>query len=381
MKSFINIKVKNKEKNLRIDILLSNQDNKLSRSRVKSLILENKLKINNIIINDPSKKIKLNDEIYFEISEPKKETLEPFEYPLDIVHEDKDLIVINKSAGISMHPGPGNYDNTIVNALINYDNKNLSNIGNELRPGIVHRIDKDTSGLIVINKSAGISMHPGPGNYNNTIVNALINYDNKNLSNIGNKLRPGIVHRIDKDTSGLIVIAKNNISHENLSKQFSEHSITRVYQALVWGKVRPQNGKIETFITRSSRNRQMMEVSSKKGKKAVTNYKTLEIFENEKIPTFSLVECKLETGRTHQIRVHLSYKGNNILGDKKYKKKFKKFVNIDSELEKDIIALNRQFLHAKTIGFNHPDNNTRLEFTSKLPSDLEQILKKLRKIK
>ncbi|MFL2902533.1 MAG: RluA family pseudouridine synthase [Candidatus Pelagibacter sp.] len=325
MKSFINIKVKNKEKNLRIDILLSNQDNKLSRSRVKSLILENKLKINNIIINDPSKKIKLNDEIYFEISEPEKETLEPFKYPLDIVHEDKDLIVINKSAGISMHPGPGNYDNTIVNALINYDNKNLSNIGNELRPGIVHRIDKDTSGLIVI--------------------------------------------------------AKNNNSHENLSKQFSDHSITRVYQALVWGKIRPQNGKIETFITRSSRNRQMMEVSSKKGKKAVTNYKTLEIFEDEKIPTFSLVECKLETGRTHQIRVHLSYKGNNILGDKKYKKKFKKFVGIDSELENSIISLNRQFLHAKTIGFNHPNNNTRLEFTSNLPSDLEQILKKLRKIK
>ena len=325
MKSIINIKVKNKEKNLRIDILLSNQDNKLSRSRVKSLILENKLKINNIIINDPSKKIKLNDEIYFEISEPEKETLEPFKYPLDIVHEDKDLIVINKSAGISMHPGPGNYDNTIVNALINYDNKNLSNIGNELRPGIVHRIDKDTSGLIVI--------------------------------------------------------AKNNISHENLSKQFSDHSITRVYQALVWGKIRPQNGKIETFITRSSRNRQMMEVSSKKGKKAVTNYKTLEIFEDEKIPTFSLVECKLETGRTHQIRVHLSYKGNNILGDKKYKKKFKKFVGIDSELEDSIIGLNRQFLHAKTIGFNHPSNNARLEFTSNLPSDLEQILKKLRKIK
>ncbi len=325
MKSIINIKVKNKENNLRIDILLSNQDNKLSRSRVKSLILENKLKINNIIVKDPSKKIKLNDEIYFEISKPKKETLEPFNYPLDIVYEDKDLIVINKSAGISMHPGPGNY--------------------------------------------------------NNTIVNALINYDGKNLSNIGNKLRPGIVHRIDKDTSGLIVIAKNNVSHENLSKQFSDHSITRVYHALVWGKIRPQNGKIESFITRSSRNRQMMEVSTKKGKSALTNYKTLEIFENEKIPTFSLIECKLETGRTHQIRVHLSYKGNNILGDKKYKKKFKKLINIDNELEESVISLNRQFLHAKTIGFNHPKSNERLYFKSKLPLDLEQILKKLRKFK
>ena len=301
------------------------RDNKLSRSRVKSLILENKLKINNIIVTDPSKKIKLNDEIFLKFQNQKKKHLNHLNILLNIIHEDEDLIVINKSAGISMHPGPGNYDNTIVNALINYNGNNLSNIGNELRPGIVHRIDKDTSGLIVI--------------------------------------------------------AKNNLSHENLSNQFSDHSITRVYQALVWGKIRPQNGKIETFITRSSRNRQMMEVSLKKGKKAITNYKTLEIFENEKIPTFSLIECKLETGRTHQIRVHLSYKGNNILGDKKYKKKFKKFINIDPELEKYLNDLNRQFLHAKTLGFNHPKNNRWLEFSSKLPDDLEKILKKLRKIK
>ena len=325
MKSNINIKVKNKENNLRIDVLLSDQNNKLSRSRVKVLILENNLKINNIIVTDPSRKVKVDDEIFFEIVETKKERLTPFNYPLEIIHEDEDLIVLNKSAGISMHPGPGNYDNTIVNALINYTGNNLSNIGNELRPGIVHRIDKETSGLIVV--------------------------------------------------------AKNNVSHENLSNQFSEHSITRVYQALVWGKIRPQNGKIETFITRSSKNRQMMEVSLNKGKKAITNYKTLEIFENDDVPTLSLIECKLETGRTHQIRVHLSNKGNNILGDKKYKKKFKKFVNINPELEKYLIALERQFLHAKTIGFYHPKNNLRLEFSSKLPDDLEKILKKLRKIK
>ena len=197
MKSIINFIVKNKEKNLRVDTLLANQHNKLTRSRVKTLILENNLKINNLITVDPSRKVKLNDEISLNIVEPKKENLKPFKYNLDIIYEDKDLIVINKSAGISMHPGPGNYDNTIVNALINYSGNNLSNIGNELRPGIVHRIDKDTSGLVVI--------------------------------------------------------AKNNFSHENLSKQFSEHSITRVYYALVWGKIRPQNGKIETLIARSSK--------------------------------------------------------------------------------------------------------------------------------
>ena len=149
-------------------------------------------------------------------------------------------------------------------------------------------------------------MHPGAGNYDKTIVNALISYNKNSLSNIGDELRPGIVHRIDKNTSGLVVIAKNNEAHENLSKQFNEHTITRIYQLLIWGKLRPSYGRIETFITRSSKNRQLMTVSSFKGKKAITNYKTIEVFENESVPTLSLVECKLETGRTHQIRVHMN---------------------------------------------------------------------------
>ena len=177
------------------------------------------------------------------------------------------------------------------------------------------------------------------------------------------------------------MVAKNNRTHEKLSSQFNDHTIKRVYQALVWGKLRPQTGRIETLITRSSKNRQLMQVGLTKGKNAITNYKTLEIFENEKIPTFSLIECRLETGRTHQIRVHMSYKGNNILGDKKYKKKFKKLINIDSDLEKLINELNRQFLHAKKLGFKHPISNKRLEFSSNLPDDLENILKKLSKIK
>ena len=223
-------------------------------------------------------------------------------------------------------------------------------------------------------------MHPGAGNYEKTIVNALMNYCDGNLSNIGDELRPGIVHRIDKDTSGLVVIAKNNMSHENLSKQFNRHSISRIYQLMIWGKLRPQSGRIETLITRSSKNRQLMEVGVTRGKKAITNYKTLEIFENNKTPTLSLVECKLETGRTHQIRVHMSHKGNNILGDKKYKKKFKKFINIDSNLENLIHKLNRQFLHAKTLGFAHPKTGKELEFSSILPQDLEKMLKTLRNI-
>ena len=322
MKNIIKLIVRSNEVGQRIDTYVASKKNEISRTRVKNLINKKKLKLNGLILKDPAKKISDKDKIILEIPEPEKVSLKSFDYKLDIVHEDNDLIIINKSAGISMHPGAGNYDNTIVNALINYDSKNLSNIGDELRPGIVHRIDKDTSGLVVI--------------------------------------------------------AKNNITHENLSKQFNEHSIDRVYQTLIWGKLRPQNGKIETLITRSSKNRQLMEVGISKGKRAITNYKTLEVFENEKTPTFSFVECKLETGRTHQIRVHMSYKGNNILGDKKYKKKFKKFKNIDSDLEKSILNLDRQFLHAKAIGFIHPITGEKLEFTSNLPQDLGMILKKLR---
>tara|TARA_B100001250_G_scaffold310416_1_gene272351 strand:- start:1 stop:981 length:981 start_codon:yes stop_codon:yes gene_type:complete len=322
MKNTIKFIVNELENKNRIDLFLTKKKKELSRTRIKNLILSENLKINNLIIKDPSKKVSIGDKVIFEIPEPKKVSLKAYDYKLDIVFEDEDLIVINKFSGISIHPSAGNYDNTIVNALINYDSKKLSNIGDELRPGIVHRIDKDTSGLIVI--------------------------------------------------------AKNNLAHENLSNQFAKHSITRVYQALIWGKIRPQNGKIETLITRSSKNRQMMAVGVSKGKKAITKYKTLEIFENKKVPTFSLIECRLETGRTHQIRVHMSYKGNNILGDKKYKKKYKKIRNIDPKLEECILKLDRQFLHAKVLGFIHPRTEKHLEFSSNLPENLNDILKKLR---
>ena len=322
MKNIINLIVKDYENGQRVDQFISINKKDISRTRIKNLIINKKLKINNKTIDNPAKKINANDNIEIEIPKAKKVSLKPYNLKLDIVYEDENLLIVNKPSKISMHPGAGEYDKTLVNALMYYDSKNLSNIGDEVRPGIVHRIDKDTSGLVVI--------------------------------------------------------AKNNLTHENLSKQFKEHSVNRTYQTLIWGKLKPQSGKIETLITRSSKNRQLMEVGISKGKKAITNYKTLEVFENKKTPTFSFVECKLETGRTHQIRVHMSYKGNNILGDKKYKKKFKKFKNIDSDLEKSILNLDRQFLHAKTIGFTHPMTGKKLEFTSNLPQDLNIVLKKLR---
>ncbi len=323
MKKKINLKVEEKDKNLRIDVFISNNNKEISRTRIKNLVLDKKLKLNNKIIIDPSKKINLGDNINLTIPEPKKSYLKPYKYKLDIIFEDDDLIVLNKPSGIVMHPGAGNFDNTIVNALVNYDKNSLSNIGDELRPGIVHRIDKNTSGLVVI--------------------------------------------------------AKNNYTHENLSLQFSRHSIIRIYQLLVWGRIRPSKGKIETLITRSSKNRQLMTVSNTKGKKAITNYKTIELFENKNIPTLSLLECKLETGRTHQIRVHMNYVGNSIVGDDKYKKKFKKMKYINPLLEEKIINLKRQFLHAKTIGFIHPKKNKEMIFNSILPQELGIIIKMLRK--
>jgi len=322
MEKNINFIVEKSEDNLRVDVLINKRDDLISRTRIKNLILKEKLKLNNKIITSPSKKVLTGDKLSLQIPVPEETFLKPYNFKLEIIHEDEDLLVINKPAGIIMHPGAGNYDKTIVNALINY-NKN-------------------------------------------------------SLSTIGDVLRPGIVHRIDKNTSGLVVIAKNNYSHEDLSKQFRDHSIKRIYQALIWGKLRPQSGRIETLITRSKKNRQLMEVGISKGKKAITNYKTLEIFENDKTPTLSLVECILETGRTHQIRVHMSNNGNNILGDKKYKKKFKGLNKIGKELKNVILNLDRQFLHAKVIGFTHPRTKEKKEFSSVLPKDLEKLLKNLR---
>jgi len=322
MEKNINLIVKEDENNLRLDVLINKREELISRTRIKNLILKKKLKVNNQIVNSPSKKVSIGDKINLQIPKPKEASLKPYNFKLEIIYEDNDLLVINKPAGIIMHPGAGNYDKTIVNALVYYNKNSLSSIGDELRPGIVHRIDKETSGLIVI--------------------------------------------------------AKNNETHENLSHQFSKHSITRIYKLLIWGKLRPSSGKIDTLIARSSKNRQMMEVSNSKGKRAITNYKTVEIFENENTPTLSLVECKLETGRTHQIRVHMTHMGNSIMGDGKYKKKYKKLKNIDTNLENLIYKLDRQFLHAQTLGFLHPKTDEEMIFTSILPQELAKILKLLR---
>ena len=326
MKKIINLLVGTQDDILRVDQFIKKYEKDLSRSKIKNLILQKNLSINNKLNDDPSKKIKINDKISLIIPEPEEVNLKPFEYKIEIIYEDNDLLVLNKKADISMHPGAGNKDRTLVNALINYKKK---------------------------------------------------------LSNINGELRPGIVHRIDRHTSGLVVIAKNNFTHENLSNQFSEHSIERKYQTLVWGKLRPSKGRIETLITRSSKNRQLMSVSLSKGKNSITNYKTLEIFEKQNIPTFSLIECKLETGRTHQIRAHFKSIGHPLFNDQDYGgssilkgttfTKYKQFVNNAFKV------CPRQALHADSLGFLHPRSGKEIFFKIDLPNDMQTLINKWRK--
>ena len=223
-------------------------------------------------------------------------------------------------------------------------------------------------------------VHPGAGNYENTLANALVHKYKNKLSDINGELRPGIVHRIDKETSGLLVIAKNNLSHSKLGKQFSDHSIKRKYLCLIWGVIRPLQGRIETLISRNKKNRQLMMVSDVNGKKAITNYKTITVFQRQDIPKISLVECELETGRTHQIRVHMKYKGTSLLGDNQYGKKGIKFKKINEDFFKKLSFLNGQALHAKSLGFIHPSKNEWINFESELPSDFKKLLDLLKNL-
>ncbi|MEY2962352.1 MAG: hypothetical protein RL496_179 [Pseudomonadota bacterium] len=307
----------------RLDIVLTKLLPELTRSNLKKIIELNQVKINNIIINSPSKKLKNNDNIEINLIPEQEIKIEPYKTKLNIVFEDKDILVINKPAGMVVHPGAGNYTETLVNALI---------------------------------------------------------YKYKKLSDLNGSTRPGIVHRIDKETSGLLVVAKNNKAHAHLGKQFNDHSITRTYQALVWGVLRPLSGRIETLIGRSRKNRQLMSVTEITGKKAVTNYSTLKVFDIKDIPKISFVECQLETGRTHQIRVHMAYKGNSLLGDQQYGKKNLKFKKLNEEFAEKLKVLNRQALHAKNLGFIHPTTNKFISFDSELPADFKKILNLLNKL-
>ena len=318
MDKTIEFLINKKDSGERMDIFLSKEIKNLTRSYIKKLIEKNKVKLNNAISTLPSTKIKKNDRIAVNIIEEENFKIVPKNIKLNIVYEDKDFLIINKPKGMVVHPGAGNYNNTLVNALI-YKYKS-------------------------------------------------------SLSDINGGLRPGIVHRIDKETSGLLVVAKNNLSHSNLGKQFSDHSIKRKYQCLAWGVIRPLSGRIETLISRNKKNRQLMTVSDINGKKAITNYKTIKVFNIKDIPKISLIECELETGRTHQIRVHLKYKGTSLLGDKQYGKKNIEFKKINKDFFNRLSTLDGQALHAQTLAFIHPTKKKWVSFESKLPMDFKKTL-------
>mgnify|MGYP001167808954 CR=1 FL=1 len=321
MNNTIKFSVDTQNSGKRLDIFLKENIKNYTRSFLKKLIENKHVKLNNNLLISPSTKIKFKDQITVHIAQKNEQDVIPKKIKLDIVFEDKDILVLNKPKGMVVHPGAGNYEDTLVNALLYKYKKNLS----------------DTNG----------------------------------------ELRPGIVHRIDKETSGLLVIAKNNLAHSNLGYQFSNHTIKRKYLCLSWGVVRPLKGKINTLITRDKKNRQLMTVSDINGKKAITNYKTLKVFNVKDIPKISLIECELETGRTHQIRVHLKFKGTSLLGDKQYGKKNIKFKKINNEFFEKLNKLSGQALHAKTLEFAHPLNKKWMSFNSDLPISFKKILKLL----
>ena len=293
---------------LRLDKYISLELSHLSRSKIK-LLINNKMVLVNGKWEDPDYKISLKDKIKV-TEEIKNETsLKSEKIDLNVVYEDEDLIVIDKPAGIVMHPGAGNKSGTIVNALINH-------CGNSLKF-------------------------------------------------VGDSQRPGIVHRIDKDTSGLVVVAKNDFSHQHLSLQFADHSIRREYIAVCWGSIKPASGKISSLISRSNKNRTKMMSSKIKGKEAITNYKTIENLKTSKGNAIaSVIECKLHTGRTHQIRVHLSWKKLPIIGDKTYNPSNNIAKGTNMDLVKTIKEFSRQALHSYHLSFRDIDTDKIVSYLS-----------------
>lgn len=230
--------------------------------------------------------------------------------------------------------------------------------------------------VIVIDKPAGLVVHPAPGNLERTLVNALIAHCGDSLSGIGGERRPGIVHRLDKDTSGLMVVAKTDLAHRSLAAQFAAHTVDRAYTALVWGVPRPAQGRIEGAIGRSPRNRKKMAVLAR-GKPAVTRYRVRERFGD----VASLVECRLETGRTHQIRVHMAHIGHPVVGDPVYgRKTFRRVRGEPEGLRAVLGGMRRQSLHAHLLGFEHPCSKNRLVFESKIPDDIKGLLNELKNV-
>lgn len=309
---------------IRIDKFLFDKMPNVTRNKIKDGIKSGKVLVNKGPIK-PSYKVKPLDKVKVSLDREKRtDEIKPENIELDILHEDEDILIVNKKAGMVVHPAHENWDGTLVNALI-YHLKGLP----EMR---------------------------------------------------GNEGRPGLVHRIDKDTSGLLVIAKNEKSMASLADQFFNHTIKRKYQAIVWGVPENNEGTIDVNLRRSIKDRRVVEgfANNTLGKKAITHYKLI-----EKIHYISLIECELETGRTHQIRAHMKHIGHPIFCDKVYGGKLivkgNRFTNYKRFVENSFRIIERQALHAKSLGFIHPSTNKEVYFESKLPEDMSLLLDKWRK--
>ena len=302
------LSVEEDQEGLRIDKFLSEASDTLSRSYIQKLIQDGNLTVNLKPVKS-NYKVKNDDQIVLIVPENMQPEIVAENIPLDIVYEDRDLLVVNKPKGMVVHPAAGHYSGTLVNALM---------------------------------------------------------YHCTDLSGINGVLRPGIVHRIDKDTSGLLVCAKNDFAHSFLSDQLKVHSITRVYEAIACGTFKESSGTVNAPIGRSVNDRKLMAINEKNGKNAVTHYEVIRSFSK-----YSHISCRLETGRTHQIRVHMKSINHPLLGDTIYGGKLSEFKLNGQPLE-------GQTLHAKVLGFIHPRTNEYMEFTSELPDYFKTLLETLR---
>jgi 23S rRNA pseudouridine1911/1915/1917 synthase len=309
------------EESARLDQALARAFPEISRSRFQALIAEGHVAVEGAVANDRGQKIKTGARITVSIPEPSSATPEAEAIPLKVLFEDKDIIVIDKPAGLTVHPGAGQDSGTLVNALL---------------------------------------AHCG-----------------ESLSGVGGVKRPGIVHRLDKDTSGVMVVAKNDAAHKHLSEQFASHGrdgrLERTYLAFVWGAPSRPSGTISAPLARSTTNRKKIAVSKgTQAREAITHFKTLKSFGNP--PRVSLLSCQLETGRTHQIRVHMAHIGHPLLGDKTYGSGFASSSRaLPPTAQTALNALNRQALHAASLGFEHPRTGKAMHFESPLPPELQRL--------
>lgn len=319
----ITVKVSDAEAGQRLDKVLAAQAGGLSRARLQALIESGQVRCDGAVVDGSSRKVKAGEVYDIDVPPPEEAAPAAQDIPLDIAYEDSDLIVINKPPDLVVHPAAGNHDGTLVNALL---------------------------------------AHCGAA-----------------LSGIGGVKRPGIVHRLDKETSGLMVVAKNDAAHQGLSAQLSTRALTRVYHAVVWGVPSPVQGRVETQIGRHKTNRKKMAVLDGGGKEAITDYRVLETYG----VWASLIECRLKTGRTHQIRVHMSHIGHPLVGDPLYGKtapaKYAKQMKIPAQAAAALQEFPRQALHAAQLEFIHPIGENKISLRADEPPDMQKLLAVLRR--